>query len=996
METRKKTICKFFMPLLILVILISIAGNRVNAQSMGISNSAITADASSILELRTTTKGLLIPRMTTTERDAISSPATGLMVYNTTTSKFNFYNGSSWLVLFAGSTGVNSITGTTNRITIGGTAADPTIDISSSYAGQSSITTLGTIGIGTWNGSTIGLAYGGTGQTTQQAAINALTGTQTSGTFLRSNGTNASLSAIQVADVPALNQNTTGSAATLTTSRNIYGNAFNGSADLTQIIASTYGGTGNGFTKFSGPATSEKTFTLPNASATILTTDAAVTVAQGGTGAGTLASNGVLYGNGTGAIQALPVNSSGTVQYLSQVSSGAPTWVTPTNGTVTSVSGTTNRITVATGTTTPVIDISSSYVGQSSITTLGTIGAGTWNGTLIGTTYGGTGTSTTFTQGSIVFAGASGNYNQNNSKLAWDNTNFRLGIGTAVPNTAIQVGPLGAGTDNILIGGTSSAGFMLNTQGTGDLGTFYSEASNIVGIGFSPTITVPSRSVFKVNKTGAATFGTSVSTDDNLIIQPYTGGSNLFAGTVTSADLTAARTYTLPNASGTVAVSASGNIALSSAGDISFTGVLPVVNGGTGSSSQNWVDLTTTQTVAGAKTFSNIITGNAGINISGAAGRINESSNFATDINTGTSTGTVTIGGTGTQTISVGNGAGVKTVNLGSNNSTSSTNILSGTTSGVLSLNASAGGSVTNIGTGSTTGTVTLGNASNQINLPRLTASKPVFTDASKNLTSTGTLGVDQGGTNLTSYTTGDILYASGSTTLSKLDAVATGNALISGGTSTAPLWGKIGLTTHVSGTLPVANGGTNSTATPTNGGIVYGDGSSYQFTAAGTTGEVLKSTGAGTPTWEKAVTIVTLGSDVVNNNATPNTIADVTGLSFSVTSGVTYNFHALIIYTSAATSTGSRWSINGPASPTLLSYTTQNALTATSNTNTNANAYNLPASSNASCPFTSGNMVIIDGIINPSADGTVTVRFASEIASSAITAKAGSTITWW
>jgi hypothetical protein len=70
---------------------------------------------------------------------------------------------------------------------------------------------------------------------------------------------------------PTLNQNTSGSAATLTTARAIYGNNFDGSAALTQIIASTYGGTGNGFAKFSGPATSEKTFTLPNSSTTIVT-----------------------------------------------------------------------------------------------------------------------------------------------------------------------------------------------------------------------------------------------------------------------------------------------------------------------------------------------------------------------------------------------------------------------------------------------------------------------------------------------------------------------------------------------------------------------------------------------------------------------------------------------------------------------------------------------------------------------------------------------------
>lgn len=75
-----------------------------------------------------------------------------------------------------------------------------------------------------------------------------------------------------------------GSATVLQTTRAIYGNNFDGSAALTQVIASTFGGTGNGFTKFSGPTTSEKTFTLPDASATILTDNAVVTAAQGGTG----------------------------------------------------------------------------------------------------------------------------------------------------------------------------------------------------------------------------------------------------------------------------------------------------------------------------------------------------------------------------------------------------------------------------------------------------------------------------------------------------------------------------------------------------------------------------------------------------------------------------------------------------------------------------------------------------------------------------------------
>jgi len=81
---------------------------------------------------------------------------------------------------------------------------------------------------------------GGTGQTTAAAAITALTGTQTSGQYLRSDGTNAALGAIQAGDVPTLNQNTTGSAGSvanaLTAGTGISfssGTTYNGSAAIT-------------------------------------------------------------------------------------------------------------------------------------------------------------------------------------------------------------------------------------------------------------------------------------------------------------------------------------------------------------------------------------------------------------------------------------------------------------------------------------------------------------------------------------------------------------------------------------------------------------------------------------------------------------------------------------------------------------------------------------------------------------------------------------------
>ena len=141
---------------------------------------------------------------------------------------------------------------------------------------------------------------------------------------------------------------------------------------------------------------------------------------------------------------------------------------------------------------------------------------------------------------------------------------------------------------------------------------------------------------------------------------------------------------------------------------------------------------------------------------------------------------------------------------------------------------------------------------------------------------------------------------------------------------------------------------------------------------------------------------VVTLASDVVNNNATLNTIADVTGFSFAVVAGEMYWFQFEIAYTSAATTTGSRWSVSGPGSPTILCYRSEYSLAATTTTrNANLTAYDLPAASNATSGTTGSNQALIQGVIKPSSDGTVIARFASEVANSAITAKAGSRLIW-
>jgi hypothetical protein len=247
---------------------------------------------------------------------------------------------------------------------------------------------------------------------------------------------------------------------------------------------------------------------------------------------------------------------------------------------------------------------------------------------------------------------------------------------------------------------------------------------------------------------------------------------------------------------------------------------------------------------------------------------------------TGAGTGVTAVinGGTGLSTIPsngqllIGNGTGYTLNTLGFGAGISVTNgsgTITVANTGVLSNIAGTGISVSGA-----TGNVTITNAG----VLSFTGGTTGLTPASATtgaVTLAGTLAAKNGGTGFASYAVGDLLYANTTTTLAKLPDVATGNALISGGVSTAPSWGKIGLTTHVSGVLPIANGGTNGTATPTTYGVSYGTGSAYAFTAAGTTGQILTATTGGAPTWAAPAT----SGDVVGPaSATDNAIARFDG----------------------------------------------------------------------------------------------------------------------
>jgi hypothetical protein len=113
-------------------------------------------------------------------------------------------------------------------------------------------------------------------------------------------------------------------------------------------------------------------------------------------------------------------------------------------------------------------------------------------------------------------------------------------------------------------------------------------------------------------------------------------------------------------------------------------------------------------------------------------------------------------------------------------------------------------------------------------------------------------------------------------------NSVLTTNA-VAGGT---PVWVS---------NLPIAMGGTNSSATPTNGGVAYGNGTQYQFSAAGTAGQVLQSNGAAAPTWVSVNSLIAgltaqysvLAADQTNGFATIT--PSITGYSATSKIIVTY-----------------------------------------------------------------------------------------------------------
>lgn len=202
------------------------AGSGVNAKLTGSTNGALVVDGVTVAA----GKRILVKNQTTSYQNGVytvTQQGTGSLPYiltratdyDTSGSGTNEVQAGDFILVLGGNTLANTawvqqtqgtiVWGTTSIVFAQFAAASGVATFSGGTTGLTPSTpTNGAVVLG----GTLDIDNGGTGATTAAAAITALTGTQTAGRYLRSDGSNASLSAIQAGDIPLLNQSTTGTA----------------------------------------------------------------------------------------------------------------------------------------------------------------------------------------------------------------------------------------------------------------------------------------------------------------------------------------------------------------------------------------------------------------------------------------------------------------------------------------------------------------------------------------------------------------------------------------------------------------------------------------------------------------------------------------------------------------------------------------------------------------------------------------------------------------
>jgi hypothetical protein len=102
---------------------------KADGQSVAINNSGAVADASAMLDVGGNQKGLLIPRLSTQERNNVTNPAKALLIFNTTTNRFEVNTGSANLPVWDGIVTISSLTSNNSGWKLGGNVIENNIEV---------------------------------------------------------------------------------------------------------------------------------------------------------------------------------------------------------------------------------------------------------------------------------------------------------------------------------------------------------------------------------------------------------------------------------------------------------------------------------------------------------------------------------------------------------------------------------------------------------------------------------------------------------------------------------------------------------------------------------------------------------------------------------------------------------------------------------------------------------------------------------------------------